>query len=108
MSDFAEDRAHEMGRPGPENEDLLSEREFADMLRTRMYLDTPRRTHITEKWLVDQDARRRSALRDLEVSNARRIWAGIELLVVSLVAMATVIALFAGLLYAAKALWEML
>jgi hypothetical protein len=106
---YDEDLAHEAGRPNNEDhEDLISGKEFSDMLRKRMYLDPPRRAPITEDWLVDQEARRKAALRELEVSAARRIWGVIELLVVSLVAMTTVIALFAGLIYAAKTLWELL
>lgn len=41
MSDFNEDRAYEMGRPGiqPEESDVLSEKEFVTLLRPRLTSD---------------------------------------------------------------------
>ncbi len=91
-----------------------------------MYLDPPRRPPVTEEWLVrdkkakfpeDEDLSvhslmdrekygiRRAAQRDQKAS---QVWAIVELLAVSLVAMTFVVALFAGLLYAAQALWGLL
>ncbi|MDP9162378.1 MAG: hypothetical protein M3O09_19400 [Acidobacteriota bacterium] len=67
-----------------------------------------RRTPVTEDWLVDQDARRRAALRDLQVSQSRRIWGAIELIVVWVVAMGLGAALIAGAVYAGKWLLEAL
>jgi hypothetical protein len=49
MSDFYEDLADEMGRPGiqPEDGDLISEKELKAMLRNKVY--TLPRPYVTEE-----------------------------------------------------------
>ena len=81
------------------------EPEFRETLRKRMYLDTPRRAPITEEWLVNQDARRREALRDTRWSEFK---ASCGALLVSVVLLAAAVSLLVSFFYAGKALWELL
>ena len=75
-----------------------SGKETDEMLRKRMYLDTTRRPPVTESWLVEQDARRREALRDTEWSQCKAFCGA---LVMWIMAVGVAVSLFAGLGYLA-------
>lgn len=93
--------------------DEISEKEFATMLRERLYSDTPRtngerRTPITEEFLVNQDARRRAAVRGFEISQSKRMWGALKLGLVWTAVIGGSAALFAGIFYALSWLWSLL
>ena len=85
--------------------DVIEGKETDEMMRKRMYLDTTRRPPVTESWLVEQDARRREALRDTEWSQCKAFCGA---LVMWIMAVGVAVSLFAGLVYAGKRLWEAL
>ena len=106
MSDYNEDRAHEMGFV-PEDEDIVTEKEFSKMLRDRVYFE-PRRKPVTEDWLMAQEDLRRAACRDLDRSYSEHIMNAIGFGFVLLVILGASCALLAGVAWASQWLYRAL